>query len=228
MPYPNLEPRRGRRRHLTLDVRDAGDPSVHGRTRNLSSDGLGIEWNAVSVLGEQLSLQLSYPGLLAPIRIDGSVEWSGDGVCGLRVSPEFGALDRRVFDSVTRTRLRVLMIDPRARRDLPSSSALAIEALRCIGSLKELRMDAYDICILPVQCRDSEGRSALAELLLEDLSDPPGARRRPSVVAVSGRDRDRVFARTLGADVVLSWNDVAPWLRTASALVKPMQRVAYV
>jgi uncharacterized protein (TIGR02266 family) len=78
------EKRRATREAVTLFVEYEGaDDLVGDFTENLSSGGTFVTTNRSLPIGTHIQLVLSFPGLLEPISIDGTVRWTrGDNVAG--------------------------------------------------------------------------------------------------------------------------------------------------
>jgi uncharacterized protein (TIGR02266 family) len=69
--------RRSDREPVTLFVEYEGaDDLVGDYTENLSSGGTFVATNREIPIGQQIKLVLSFPGLLEPIAIEGTVRWT--------------------------------------------------------------------------------------------------------------------------------------------------------
>ncbi|MEO1481240.1 MAG: PilZ domain-containing protein, partial [Myxococcota bacterium] len=151
-----------------LDVRRKGDPRPCGRTRNLSAKGLGVDWNVDARPGDEIAIELSFPGILRRIEFNARVEWvTGDRLCGLRARSLEDPLDA-LLSAATRLRsLDVLMVDPDGTLPRSNSSTVRIRRLRQVSSAECLRRgEEYDVIALPPHARDQRGASVLAELLV--------------------------------------------------------------
>src|ERR1041384_7435926 len=120
------EKRRTPREPVTLFVEYEGaDDLVGDFTDNLSSGGTFVTTNRSLPVGTQVQLVLSFPGLLEPISIEGTVRWTrgdnaaGDAGAGIEFLPGpsrdalAAVVDRiRVRDPRTMARLlRVLVVE---------------------------------------------------------------------------------------------------------------------
>jgi uncharacterized protein (TIGR02266 family) len=116
------EKRRAAREPVTLFVEYEGaDDLVGDFTDNLSSGGTFVTTNRSLPIGTQVQLVLSFPGLLEPIAIEGTVRWtrgdnaSGDPGAGIEFSPGPGrdtlaAVVERVRARDPRTMARLLRV----------------------------------------------------------------------------------------------------------------------
>src|SRR5262245_49518549 len=77
------EKRRDIRELVTLFVEYEGaDDLIGDYTENLSSGGTFVATNRQLPVGTQVQLVLGFPGLLAPIAIEGTVKWTRDEPAG--------------------------------------------------------------------------------------------------------------------------------------------------
>ena len=89
------EKRRDSRESVTLFVEyDGADDLVGDFTENLSSGGTFVATNRDLPIGTRINLVLSFPGLLEPIAIEGTVRWKrelgnpeGDAGAGIEFAP---------------------------------------------------------------------------------------------------------------------------------------------
>ena len=82
--------RRSDREPVTLFVEYEGaDDLVGDYTENLSSGGTFVATNREIPIGQQIKLVLSFPGLLEPIAIEGTVRWTR----GNKPAKSRGAMD---------------------------------------------------------------------------------------------------------------------------------------
>jgi len=158
--------RRDPRRPIKLVVDYEGAEDLIGDyTENLSSGGTFLVTNRELPIGTRVSIVLSFPGLLEPIAIAGTVRWtrgqttSGSGV-GIEFEPgaardELAAAIERVRDRDPRMVARV--IELLVVEDNPHIAELIEHGLR--GSMRrDATCPAFSIRTVP------DGRSALEAL----------------------------------------------------------------
>jgi len=222
------EKRRATREAVTLFVEYEGaDDLVGDFTENLSSGGTFVTTNRSLPIGTQIQLVLSFPGLLEPISIEGTVRWTrGDNVAGdAGAGIEFAAgpardalaaiVDRiRSRDPSMMARLlRVLVVEDNrhvaeliqqgltgsTRRDFGGGVSFVFRhAEDGRTALEHLRDEAFDVLIIDVYLPIIDGPTVIAMARRElGLVDLP-------VIAVSaGGDTARDAAIDAGANIFL-------------------------
>ena len=79
----SADQRKSDREPVTLFVEYEGaDDLVGDYTENLSSGGTFVATNRALPIGQQIKLVLSFPGLLEPIAIEGTVRWTRSAQSG--------------------------------------------------------------------------------------------------------------------------------------------------
>ena len=108
------EKRTSDREPVTLLVEYEGaDDFVGDYTENLSTGGTFVATNRELPVGTQIKLVLSFPGLLAPIAIEGTVRWTRDDAHGAGAGIQFAAGPAR--DQLAAGIERIRPRDPRCR-----------------------------------------------------------------------------------------------------------------
>jgi uncharacterized protein (TIGR02266 family) len=222
------EKRRATRDPVTLFVEYEGAEDLVGDfTENLSSGGTFVTTNRTLPVGTQVQLVLSFPGLLEPIAIDGTVRWTrGDnaaGDAGAGIEFVTGAprdalamiVDRiRSGDPATMARLfRVLVVEDNhhvaeliqqgltgsTRRDFGGTVSFAFRtAIDGHAAIELLRAEAFDMAIIDVYLPVIDGPTVMMIARRElGLVDLP-------IIAVSGGgEAARAAAIAAGANIFL-------------------------
>jgi len=206
---------------------DGADDLIGDFTDNLSSGSTFVTTNRTLPVGTPIQLVLSFPGLLEPISIEGTVRWTrgdnaaGDAGAGIEfiAGPRRDALaaivDRiRSRDPRTMARLlRVLVVEDNhhvaeliqqglagsTRRDFGGSVSFAFRtAVDGHGALELLREEAFDLAIIDVYLPIVDGSRVILVARQElGLVDLP-------IIAMSGGgDAARDAALGAGANVFL-------------------------
>ncbi len=142
---------------LRVDYEDADD-LIADYTENLSAGGACVASSRDVAIGTEVRLALSFPGLVAPIRVDGVVRWRNDEMIGIEFVDgtrdklaELMARIRSRDPSVVKRTLRVLVVE-----DNPHIAELLKHGLA------DRKGTPADVAI---DCRfASDGREALDEL----------------------------------------------------------------
>lgn len=223
------ELRRHQREAVTLVVEYEGaDDLVADYTENLSTGGTFVNTSHDFAIGTDVQLVLSFPGLLAPIRLQAVVRWtrSGDGdVRGVGLEftnmrgDDLALLERVVGQIESRdpnvvSRLcRVLVVE-----DNPHVAKLIRDGLRGSGkrafgddlafnfrtasngrdALDLLQTDQFDAIIIDIYMPILDGAS-----VIEDVRATPSLAKMPIIAVSAGGERARTFAMAAGADFFL-------------------------
>jgi uncharacterized protein (TIGR02266 family) len=222
------EKRRAAREAVTLFVEYEGaDDLVGDFTDNLSSGGTFVTTNRTLPVGTQVQLVLSFPGLLEPISIEGTVRWTrgdnaaGDAGAGIEFvdGPSRGALAAiveriRSGDPATLARLlRVLVVEDNhhvaeliqqgltgaTRRDFGGAVSFTFRhAEDGLAAIEVLRHESFDVMIIDVYLPIVDGTKVITAARHElGLVDLP-------IIAVSGGgDPARDAAIDAGANIFL-------------------------
>jgi len=222
------EKRRAARAPVTLFVEYEGaDDLIGDVTDNLSSGGTFVTTNRSLPIGTDVQLVLSFPGLLQPISIDGTVRWTrgdnavGDPGAGIEFVPGpsrdalAAIIDRiRTRDPRTMARLlRVLVVEDNrhvaeliqqgltgsTRRDFGGGVTFAFRnAEDGRSALALLRDEVFDAAIIDVYLPVVDGPTVIAVARKElGLIDLP-------IIAVSaGGESARDAALEAGANIFL-------------------------
>ena len=222
------EKRRDPREAVTLFVEYEGaDDLVGDFTENLSTGGTFVATSRELPLGTQITLVLSFPGLLEPISIQGTVRWSrgdgpeGDRGIGIEFEPGPGrdalknVVDRiQNRDPRTVSKLfRVLVVEDNrhvaaliqeglrgsTRRDFGNGVSFVFRNAEDGRSAVEiLRKEQFDALIIDVYLPIMDGPRVISHCRTElGLSDLP-------IIAVSaGGDAARKSALDAGANIFL-------------------------
>ena len=222
------EKRRDSREPVTLFVEYEGaDDLVGDFTENLSSGGTFVATNRELPIGTHVQLVLSFPGLLEPISIEGTVRWKrgsgnseGDAGAGIEFEPgpardQLATLIEKVRtrDPKTVSRLfRVLVVEDNkhvaqliteglrgsARRDFGGVSFVFRAAEDGRAAIEILRREQFDALIIDVYLPILDGPRVIMQARTElGLADLP-------IIAVSaGGDAARRSALEAGANIFL-------------------------
>lgn len=222
------EKRRDSREPVTLFVEyDGADDLVGDFTENLSSGGTFVATNRDLPIGTRVNLVLSFPGLLEPIAIEGTVRWKretggaeGDAGAGIEFEPGpardtlASVIDKvRTRDPKTVSRLfRVLVVEDNkhvaqliteglrgsSRRDFGGVSFVFRSAEDGRAAVEILRREKFDALIIDVYLPVVDGPKVILQARTElGLTDLP-------IIAVSaGGDSARRAALDAGANIFL-------------------------
>jgi len=222
------EKRRDSREAVTLFVEyDGADDLVGDFTENLSSGGTFVATNRDLPIGTRINLVLSFPGLLEPIAIEGTVRWKrheagneGDAGAGIEFEPGpardalAAIIDKvRTRDPKTVSRLfRVLVVEDNkhvaqliteglrgsSRRDFGGVSFVFRSAEDGRAAVEILRREKFDALIIDVYLPVVDGPKVIQQARTElGLTELP-------IIAVSaGGDSARRAALDAGANIFL-------------------------
>jgi uncharacterized protein (TIGR02266 family) len=222
------EKRRAAREAVALFVEyDGADDLVGDFTDNLSSGGTFVTTNRSLPVGTHVQLVLSFPGLLEPIAIEGTVRWTrgdnaaGDAGAGIEFLPGpsrdalAAVVDRiRVRDPRTMARLlRVLVVEDNrhvaeliqqgltgsTRRDFGGGVSFVFRnAEDGRAAIEILRSESFDVVIIDVYLPVVDGPRVIMMARTElGLVDLP-------IIAVSaGGEQARDAALQAGANIFL-------------------------
>jgi len=227
---PDLDPdkRRETREPVTLFVEYEGaDDLIGDFTENLSSGGTFVATNRQLPIGTSIQLVLSFPGLLEPISIEGTVRWTraggaeGDAGAGIEFLPGparaqleevIERVRQRDPNTVSRT-FRVLVVEDNrhvaaliqeglrgsSRRDFNSNIAFTFRnAEDGRAAVEILRQERFDALIIDVYLPILDGPKVIQQARSElKLTELP-------IIAVSaGGDAARRSALEAGANIFL-------------------------
>ncbi len=222
------EKRRDSREAVTLFVEyDGADDLVGDFTENLSSGGTFVATNRDLPIGTRVNLVLSFPGLLEPIALEGTVRWKrheagteGDAGAGIEFAPGpardalAAVIDKvRNRDPKTVSRLfRVLVVEDNkhvaqliteglrgsSRRDFGGVSFVFRSAEDGRAAVEILRREKFDALIIDVYLPVVDGPKVIQQARTElGLTELP-------IIAVSaGGDSARRAALDAGANIFL-------------------------
>jgi uncharacterized protein (TIGR02266 family) len=226
---PNGEEKRHAvREAVTLFVEyDGADDLIGDFTSNLSSGGTFVATNRTLPVGTLIVLVLSFPGLVSPISLEGTVRWTrgdnavGDAGAGIEFSPGPSLsmlaelVDRiRVGDPRMVTRLlQVLVVEDNhhvaeliqqglagsTRRDFGGAVSFAFTiAEDGRRALELLRGERFDVAIIDMYLPIIDG-SQLIKLARQEL----GLVDLPIIAVSAGGEAARDAALSAGADIFL-------------------------
>jgi type IV pilus assembly protein PilZ len=217
--------RRFARAPITLRVEyDGADDLVGDYTDNLSHGGTFVATSRSLPLGSEVRLVLSFPGLLAPIQIDGVVRWERkDDEPGVGIEfaegPERAKLDEiiekiRQRDPRTVSRvLKVLVVEDNQhvaeliRDGLRGSSKRSFDdplqfdfrmAQNGREAIDMLRAEPFDLAIVDIYLPVIDGGQ-----LIEAARGELGLKSMPIIAVSAGGDSARRQAMSAGADMFL-------------------------
>jgi uncharacterized protein (TIGR02266 family) len=222
------EKRRAPREPVTLFVEYEGaDDLVGDFTDNLSSGGTFVTTNRSLPVGTDVQLVLSFPGLIEPIAIDGTVRWTrgesavGDPGAGIEfaagpsrellagVIARIRARDPRVLGRL----LRVLVVEDNhhvaeliqqgltgaTRRDFRGGVTFAFRtAIDGRAAIAMLREETFDALIVDVYLPVVDGPTVIA-VARKEL----GLATLPIIAVSAGGEAARAAAIAAGADIFL-------------------------
>lgn len=222
------EKRRDTREPVALFVEYEGaDDLVGDFTENLSSGGTFVATNRSLPVGTQVQLVLSFPGLLEPIAIEGTVRWTrggnaaGDGGAGIEFSPgpsrdALAAVVDRIRSGDPRTMarlLRVLVVEDNhhvaeliqqgligsTRRDFGGGVSFVFRnAQDGRTALEILRTEVFDALIIDVYLPIVDGPKVIMTARTE-----LGLANLPIIAVSAGGDQARDAAIAAGANIFL-------------------------
>jgi uncharacterized protein (TIGR02266 family) len=222
------EKRRDAREAVTLFVEYEGaDDLVGDFTENLSSGGTFVVTNRELPIGTPVQLVLSFPGLLEPISIEGTVRWSrrdsdaGDAGAGIEFTAGAGreqlaaVVDRiRIRDPRTVSRaFRVLVAEDNrhvatllqeglrgsARRDFGGSISFVFRnAEDGRAAVEILRSEQFDVLIIDVYLPILDGPKVIYQARTE-----LGLVGLPIIAVSGGGETARHLALEAGANIFL-------------------------
>jgi len=222
------EKRRAAREPVTLFVEyEVADDLVGDFTDNLSSGGTFVTTNRSLPIGTHVQLVLSFPGLLQPIAIDGTVRWTrgdnavGDPGAGIEFVPGpsrdalAAIVDRiRTRDPRTMARLlRVLVVEDNRhvaeliqqgltgamRRDFGGAVSFAFRTAEDgHQAIEILRNEEFDAVIIDVYIPIVDGPHVIM-MARNEL----GLTKLPIIAVSAGGDPAREAALKAGANIFL-------------------------
>jgi uncharacterized protein (TIGR02266 family) len=222
------EKRRDTREPVALFVEYEGaDDLVGDFTENLSSGGTFVATNRSLPVGTQVQLVLSFPGLLEPISIEGTVRWTrggnaaGDGGAGIEFAPgpsrdALAAVVDRIRSGDPRTMarlLRVLVVEDNhhvaeliqqgltgsTRRDFGGGVSFVFRnAQDGRSALEILRTEVFDALIIDVYLPIVDGPQVIMTARTE-----LGLANLPIIAVSAGGDQARDAAIAAGANIFL-------------------------
>ena len=219
--------RRDDREPVTLFVEyDGADDLIGDFTENLSTGGTFVATNRELPIGTQVQLVLSFPGLLEPIAIDGTVRWKrgaggdGDPGAGIEFAPGPArdalavVIDKvRSRDPKTVSRLfRVLVVEDNkhvaqliteglrgsSRRDFGGVSFVFRSAEDGRAAVEILRREKFDALIIDVYLPILDGPK-----VIETARNELGLTELPIIAVSAGGDAARRSALDAGANIFL-------------------------
>jgi uncharacterized protein (TIGR02266 family) len=223
------EKRRDARESVTLLVEYEGaDDLVGDFTENLSSGGTFVATTRNIPIGTKVQLVLSFPGLLEPIAIEGTVRWTraaaneeGDAGAGIEFEPGPGRdalaavierIQRRDPKTVSRL-FRVLVVEDNkhvaeliqeglrgsTRRDTGSNVSFVFKGAEDGRAAVELlRREQFDALIIDVYLPIVDGPRVIATARTE-----LGLADLPIIAVSAGGDAARRVALDAGANIFL-------------------------
>ncbi len=222
------EKRRDSREAVTLFVEyDGADDLVGDFTENLSSGGTFVATNRDLPIGTRVNLVLSFPGLLEPIALEGTVRWKrheagteGDAGAGIEFAPGpardalAAVIDKvRNRDPKTVSRLfRVLVVEDNkhvaqliteglrgsSRRDFGGVSFVFRSAEDGRAAVEILRREKFDALIIDVYLPVVDGPK-----VIQQARNELGLTELPIIAVSAGGDSARRAALDAGANIFL-------------------------
>lgn len=222
-----LEQRRYERNPVTLVVDyDGADDLVVDYTENLSQGGVFLNTTRDFQVDTEVRLMLSFPGLLKPISISGTVRWVREGEDGERgVGIEFdeGLGRKKLRDLVNRVRdrdpnlvsrlIRILVVEDNPHVAQLIRSGLSGSGKREFGetlafnfrtatngreALELLRSESFDAVIIDIYLPIMDGANVIQEIREDEYLC-----RLPIIAVSAGGDSARRAAIKAGADFFL-------------------------
>ena len=222
------EKRRDSREAVTLFVEyDGADDLVGDFTENLSSGGTFVATNRDLPIGTRVNLVLSFPGLLEPIALEGTVRWKrheagteGDAGAGIEFAPGpardalAAVIDKvRNRDPKTVSRLfRVLVVEDNkhvaqliteglrgsSRRDFGGVSFVFRSAEDGRAAVEILRREKFDALIIDVYLPVVDGPK-----VIQQARNELGLTELPIIAVSAGGDSARRAVLDAGANIFL-------------------------
>ncbi len=205
---------------------DGPDDLCRDFTENLSSGGTFVNTDRQLEIGAEVSLQLSFPRLLAPICISGVVRWlrdpDGDGE-GLGVGIEFTDFSddtRKELEEIVaniadgdpysvQAGIKVLLVEDNPHvasliSDGLSSGRYSDDDVVCVGAsdgreaLDLLFSESFDVLVIDINLPFVDGAEVISKLREEDEF-----KTMPVIAVSAGGDPARRAAMKAGADFFL-------------------------
>jgi uncharacterized protein (TIGR02266 family) len=222
------EKRRDAREPVTLFVEYEGaDDLVGDFTENLSSGGTFVATNRELPIGTRVHLVLSFPGLLEPISLEGTVRWTrtdgedGDGGAGIEFASgpsrdQLEAVIARIRDRDPRTvsrAFRVLVVEDNrhvatllqeglrgsSRRDFRGAISFVFRyAEDGRAAVEILRREPFDALIIDVYLPILDGPKVIHQARTE-----LGLLALPIIAVSAGGEAARRLALEAGANIFL-------------------------
>jgi uncharacterized protein (TIGR02266 family) len=222
------EKRRDTREPVTLFVEYEGaDDLVGDFTENLSSGGTFVATNRELPIGTRIHLVLSFPGLLEPISIEGTVRWTrtdgedGDGGAGIEFASgpsrdQLAAVVDRIRSRDPRTvsrAFRVLVVEDNrhvanllqeglrgsSRRDFGGAISFVFRyAEDGRAAVEILRRERFDALIIDVYLPILDGPKVIQQARTE-----LGLEALPVIAVSAGGEPARRMALEAGANIFL-------------------------
>ena len=208
---------------LVVDYEGAED-LCHDYTQNLSSGGAFIHTDKQLSVGDQIDLQLSFPRLLAPLRISGVVRWvrsacdEGAGI-GIEFTDFNEGVGRELEQVIAKIQqsdpdyvqpgIRVLLVEDNSHvsrliRDGLGSGRYSDAAIECVGAsdgrqaLELLHSESFDVLVIDVNLPVMDGPAVISTLRKEEPY-----KSLPVIAMSAGGETAREQAMSAGADFFL-------------------------
>jgi uncharacterized protein (TIGR02266 family) len=201
---------------LRVDYEDADD-LIADYTENLSSGGACVASSRDVAIGTEVKLALSFPGLVAPIRVEGIVRWCRDDMLGIELiagmRDKLDALIARIRvrdPEVVKRTLRVLVVEDNPHiaqllrhglGDDRKSNDVAFDC-RVAGNGHEavemLRAHKFDVLIVDIYLPVLDGIGVIAAVRTK--LDTPNL---PIIAVSGGGDAARRDALAAGANLFI-------------------------
>lgn len=218
----NADKRRETRAPVILRVDyDGPDDLVFDYTENLSSRGVFLKTARRFTAGDRIRLMLSFPGLLEPIGLEGTVRWTREDIdAGVGVEFDDGASRKRLEELIERIRardprvvsrlIRVLVVEdnPHVARLIQNGMLGSTERyfgdrlafnFRTAANGREgldlLEHDSFDALIIDVYLPILDGASVITHVRKSER-----IRHLPIIAVSAGGDSARDAAMAAGAD----------------------------
>jgi uncharacterized protein (TIGR02266 family) len=222
------EKRKSDREPVTLFVEYEGaDDLVGDYTENLSSGGTFVATNRELPVGTNVQLVLGFPGLLAPIAIEGTVRWTrgaaeaGDAGAGIEfcagtARDQLAAVVEKIRDrdpaTVSRT-FRILVVEDNrhvatliedglkgsARREFHGGLSFVVRSAEDgRAAIEMLRREKFDALIVDVYLPVMDGAK-----VIQTARSELGLENVPIIAVSAGGDSARKSALEAGANIFL-------------------------
>jgi uncharacterized protein (TIGR02266 family) len=216
------EKRRELRAPVVLRVDYEGpDEMVFDYTENLSSRGVFLKTGRSFAVGDKIRLMLSFPGLLEPIGLEGTVRWTREDVdAGVGVEFDDSDSRRRLEELIERIRardprvvsrlIRVLVVEDNPHVARLIQNGMLGSSERYFGdrlafnfrtaangreALDLLESDSFDALIIDVYLPILDGASVITHVRQDERT-----RALPIIAVSAGGDHARDAAMAAGAD----------------------------